>query len=398
MFKRGELGILWPFYLSRFIDASFSLISAYAILYLLDLGFSFFQVSIIFALSPIMSVIFEIPTGAIADIYGRKVSVFLSYLASGIIMLLIPLSSNFYYLAFLFAIWGITQTLSTGAYTAWVIDSLKQKRKSELIDYYYSHDTSLANIGVVVAPLLAALVVTYLNMGYLFTIQGITVLISGCVLLIAKEKFKKNHSHIKELFNQTIKQTKKSIRYGVDHPVIFKILLSSLFLMFVIGASGFLWQPYLKTFNIPLAYFGYVTSIAGFLSIFVPLITHHFSKKFTKVTKYLLILIIAFIISLASIYFISNEYLAMMIVVILYVAIMFIAPIEEPFFQRFVPNRMRATLGSFKSTTSQIGFALSTIIIGLVADLIGPKYSLVSLSFVLLPSLYYYLKIGKLGH
>ena len=72
------------------------------------------------------SLLFEIPTGAIADIYGRKFSVVLAYIFAGIIIILVPLSRNFYYLFFLFLMWGITDTFRTGADEAWVISNLKK--------------------------------------------------------------------------------------------------------------------------------------------------------------------------------------------------------------------------------------------------------------------------------
>ena len=129
--KKEELIILWPFYLSSFLNMA--LISSYAIIYFMNLNFSFFQISILLALSTFVSVLFDIPTGAIADIYGRKFSVVLAYALLGIITILVPLSTNFYYVAVLFFMLGAVGTLRTGADEAWIISNIKNARKSMLM-------------------------------------------------------------------------------------------------------------------------------------------------------------------------------------------------------------------------------------------------------------------------
>jgi len=398
MFKKEEFKILWPFYLAEFIDCSFSLITAYFILYFLDIGLSLFQTSIILSISCFTTVLFEIPTGAIADIYGRKFSVILSYLFAALILVLVPLSSNFYYLFFLFLIWGITDTLRSGADEAWVVSNLESKKKSHLIETYYAKTVSVGNFGLVIAPLIAAFVVSALNMSYLWTFTGVATLIAGLILLLAEEKFVREKIRVKESLNRTIKQAKDSVRYGLKHPIIFKILIASIFLLFVIAASWLLWQPYLKEFNFPLPYFGYLKSFISLLAVAVPMITVRFAKKFSKTSKYLSLLILIFLIILASVYFISTVTLAVAAVVLIYLATDFIQPVEQPFFQKFVPGKMRATLGSFKSTVGVLGVGLATIIIGFLADIIGPKNAFVSLCVFLIPTLIFYLKIGKHKH
>jgi len=155
----------------------------------LDIGLNFTQISIIMAVSALTSVFFEIPTGAIADIFGRRASVFLSYFFLGIIYLLMPLSSNYIYLLVLFLILGMTQTLSTGAYEAWVVSNLKRKKKSKLIANYFAHDLSIMNIGIVIAPLIAAFIAVKINMAFLWYIQGIMTIVSGFYFTNFKRAF-----------------------------------------------------------------------------------------------------------------------------------------------------------------------------------------------------------------
>jgi hypothetical protein len=69
MFRKGELEILWPFYLSVLVYGFFGLVSAYFMVYFLSMGFSIFQISALFAILQFSSIAFDISTGAVADFF-----------------------------------------------------------------------------------------------------------------------------------------------------------------------------------------------------------------------------------------------------------------------------------------------------------------------------------------
>ena len=96
LFSDGELKILWPFYLEYFISSLLYFMPVFMILYLSRLNFSFTQIGILLAIYPLTSLIFEIPTGAIADLYGRKFSVLFGYFIEGICMLGLFFFENYF--------------------------------------------------------------------------------------------------------------------------------------------------------------------------------------------------------------------------------------------------------------------------------------------------------------
>src|SRR3989344_1277986 len=82
-FKQGELKLLWLFYLDALISPMLFFMPAFIIIYFRNLGFSLFQISLLTMMMPLLMLLFEIPTGAIADVYGRKFSVLLGALIQG---------------------------------------------------------------------------------------------------------------------------------------------------------------------------------------------------------------------------------------------------------------------------------------------------------------------------
>jgi MFS family permease len=96
VFKKDELKFLLPFYLYIFINRAFKLISLFSVLYFLEIGLGILQISFIMSINYVAQLIFEIPTGAISDIFGRKFSVLLSFTGISICLILVPFTSNYY--------------------------------------------------------------------------------------------------------------------------------------------------------------------------------------------------------------------------------------------------------------------------------------------------------------
>ena len=85
MFSKLELKLLWPFYLEAFLGTLLFITPPFMVAYLLNLGFTASKIGVLMALAPLAAFIFEIPTGAIADLYGRKISTILGWLLEGIL-------------------------------------------------------------------------------------------------------------------------------------------------------------------------------------------------------------------------------------------------------------------------------------------------------------------------
>ena len=96
-FEKNELKVLWPFYLDSLISPMLFFAPAFFIVYFASLNLTFFQIGILMAVSQIAIVFFEVPTGAVADLYGRKFSVLFGYLLEGLAVLLMFFINTFYF-------------------------------------------------------------------------------------------------------------------------------------------------------------------------------------------------------------------------------------------------------------------------------------------------------------
>ncbi len=133
----------------------------FLILFFLEKNISFLQIGTLYAIREIFINILEIPSGVIADVFGRKKSLIVSFLFY-IISFLIFFTSNSYY-TFIIAIifYAIGDAFRTGTHKAMIFDYLKIKGWNDQRVHYYGHTRSWSQMGSAISALLAALIVFY---------------------------------------------------------------------------------------------------------------------------------------------------------------------------------------------------------------------------------------------
>ncbi len=68
--------------------------------------------------------LFEVPTGVVADTFGRRLSLTIGLFGTGTTWLLVGVVSSPWLIVALWAAWGISHTFTSGAYEAWITDEV----------------------------------------------------------------------------------------------------------------------------------------------------------------------------------------------------------------------------------------------------------------------------------
>jgi DHA3 family tetracycline resistance protein-like MFS transporter len=68
--------------------------------------------------------LFEIPTGVVADMYSRKLSLIIGFIGMGVAWAAVGLVSAPWLIIALWAFWGLSYTFTSGAYEAWITDEV----------------------------------------------------------------------------------------------------------------------------------------------------------------------------------------------------------------------------------------------------------------------------------
>ena len=114
------------FQIHQFLDRfAMGLTVAVVALALMDRGMDLFQISLLFGVYSVTTMMAELPFGGLADTIGRK-PVFLSAVVASLISLgLFLSSSDFYILAVSFAFIGFGRALRSGTLDAWFVEDFK---------------------------------------------------------------------------------------------------------------------------------------------------------------------------------------------------------------------------------------------------------------------------------
>jgi len=120
---------LRPIYLAYFLDGLEFTFSIWLFFYLQQFDYS--QIAILVVIRMVSALFFEVPTGAFADLLGRKKSLFLSYVLYAGAFFATAFAQGFYIFIIIQIVKGLAQSLFSGAYEALTYDTLKSIKKEE---------------------------------------------------------------------------------------------------------------------------------------------------------------------------------------------------------------------------------------------------------------------------
>ncbi|MBI4018763.1 MAG: MFS transporter [Candidatus Aenigmarchaeota archaeon] len=385
-----EFRIMGTFYIINFLEGAAALILPYWVLYFSEIGLSFTQISLLISASFMASLFFEVPTGIIADVYGRKVSVVLSFFLCGFALMAISFTREFGIIAALFFFMQASNTLSTGAWDAWLVDYAKREGGRKLVNTAISKAHAFTLAGTFLGFLVSGLLVTAIGLSMLWVITGLLTMAGGIyALLYGKEYFVRRRVKMSDLLNHAVRQSVKGSKYMASHNVILYLVLGTAFLGFF-TAGEIAWQPFLKDIGMPIAYLGPLFAVASLIGIIFSALSPTFVRLVGSQRNALIISIVMMSILFLIISVVSDYLLAAAIYVALASIGALYYPLREAYFHKFVPSHSRATMGSIKNVVYSIVGIIALFIGGVIADSYGPQAALVACSILILPAIFFY--------
>lgn len=125
-------------------------------LFLLDRGLDLLQLNVVLAVYLITICLFEVPTGAVADLFGRKASFLVSCVVRAAAFGLYYWSDTFAEFLVAEVIDAIGTTLATGAFDAWAVDGVRRDGDERPADRLFARGQMLGQAMSLVGGLGAA--------------------------------------------------------------------------------------------------------------------------------------------------------------------------------------------------------------------------------------------------
>jgi len=354
MVKKLGLNFLRPFYIQNIILSLSKLIVPFYIIYFLDVWLTLWQIALISSFRSIVSLVSEIPTWTIADLYWKKISVILWFILSWITVFCIPFFQSFVWICIIFCINALTETLFSGSDQAWISDVI-EKNDKKLIDSYFSRNRSISNFWFIIAWVLASLVAKYFWYNRLWFVYGTWTIIAGIILCFA-ENWKKWYE---EEWEERLKKNfwlhiKSTFKYIAKNKVICLLFLWIALFYIIDELTGLIWTPYIQELWVDIDNLGFIYWIIWVCWIFVPLL----AEKILKMQKNFMLYVLWVCVWMAILLIVSSISTCAILIIWIFVVYNFIddfiLPIDTTLTNKVAEKTKRSTILSIKSMVENL--------------------------------------------
>lgn len=131
----------------------------FLILFFLEQGLNFFEIGVAMGVGAAVSNLMEIPTGALADLYGRRRCMIASFVIYILSFLILAAGSSYWQLLFAVALVGSADAFRGGIHKAMILDWLRAQGRESERTRIYGYTRSWSKIGSAVSVLIGAALV-----------------------------------------------------------------------------------------------------------------------------------------------------------------------------------------------------------------------------------------------
>jgi MFS family permease len=374
-----------------------SLIWGINTIFLLDAGLSNLEAFAANAFFTAGMVIFEVPTGIVADTVGRRASYLLGTItltASTLLYVLLwHVGAPFWLWAVVSLLLGLGFTFFSGAVEAWLVDALAATGYTGQMEPIFGRGQMVSGAAMLGGSVAGGFIAQQTSLGVPFVLRGAIL----SVMFAVAFKLMHDIGFSPEKGGRPLAEMRKvasaSIEYGWRVPAVKWLMVEALFT----GGVGFYvfyaLQPYLlELYGDPQAYqvAGLVAAIVAGAQILGGLAAPSIRRLFHRRTSALIAAAGLSVITLVLIGSVESFWAVIgptAVWGLLFAAAM---PIRQAYLNGLIPSRQRATILSFDSLMSSSGGVWTQPLLGRAADVWGyaPSY-LVSagISAVALPFL-----------
>jgi MFS family permease len=355
-----------------------SLIWGINTIFLLDAGLTNLEAFAANAFFTAGMLLFEVPTGIVADTVGRRASYLLGTLtlmASTLLYVLLwEIAAPFWAWAVVSALLGLGFTFFSGAVEAWLVDALAASGYTGSLESVFGRGQMVSGAAMLTGSVAGGYIAQQTTLGVPFVLRGVIL----AVMFAVAYRVMHDIGFTPEKGGRPLAEMRKiasaSIEYGWRVPAVKWLMVQALFTGGV-GIYGFYaLQPYLlELYGDPEAYqiAGLVAAIVAGAQILGGLSAPRIRRLFHRRTSALLATAALNVVALALIG--VAESFAVVIALTALWGMVFAAttPIHQAYINDLIPSRQRATILSFDSSMSSAGGVWAQPALGRVADVGG---------------------------
>lgn len=379
----------------------------FLILFFLEKGFSFLQIGILYSILEITRNIFEIPSGFLSDILGRRKTLASSFGVYIVSFVVFYYSEEYVFLALSMILFALGDAFRTGTHKAMIFAYLTHKGWKDQKVHYYGNTRSWSQMGSAISSLVAGAIVFYQgNYRSIFLIAIIPYVID-MVNVATYPKVLEGNSLSSKNRKKIAKKVWQTVRESFTNTSILKSLANtSSYSGFYKAVKDYL-QPFIKTMVLAtpllLAYsdkqraaifIGIIYFVLYFVTSMVSRRSGKFKDRFSTFYKPLnFTLVIGFAIGILG--GIAFGYELYALAILFFIGIFLMENLRKPIGMAYLANKLddkaMATALSVESQIKSLFAAFIAPLLGYLSDCFGIGIGLSIIAGLLLMSSWFYL-------
>lgn len=358
----------------------FTLVMPIIVLFYEKHGLGLQDVFILKSVYSVAAVALEIPSGYLADVWGRRKCLICGCVLFFCGYLCYSFTSTFQ--AFLVAevVLGIGQTLVNGADSALLYDTTLQYKKEELYLRYEGRLTMIGNFAEALAGICGGLLAAY-SLRLPFYAQAV-VAFSGIPAAFLLQEFT-----IKSKIQSPLTEIVRIIKYSLitNRKLCYNIMFSGIIGAATLTMAWFV-QPVLMHLQTPTSYYGIIWTVlnltVGIAALYSDRMEQYFGMH--RMNVLILVIIVGGYVALAY----NLSYIGLAILFVFYVFRGFATPILKGYINQMTFSEMRATVLSIRNFVIRLMFAAIAPFIGWLNDIYSLQTALLaSAGIIALPGI-----------
>lgn len=347
-------------------------------LFLLDAGLTNTEAFAANAFFTLGQVLFEVPTGVVADTWGRRVSFLLGSLTLLLSTLLYlymwQTSADFWQWAIASALIGLGFSFFSGAVEAWLVDALDFTGFKGSLEGVFAQGQIITGVAMLSGSVAGGYIAQATNLGVPYILRSALLGLTFLVAFVTMRDLGFKPRKSKRLVPEIKLILKGSIDHGLRNRPVRWLMLAAPFTTGVSFYAFYAMQPYLlELYGDPSAYgiAGLAAAILACAQITGGLLVPSIRKRFQKRTSVLILGGIISVFALAIIGLSSSFWLAIAMLVAWAIVFSATSPVRQAFINSLIPSKQRATVLSFDTLMGYSGAVPIQPALGRVADING---------------------------
>lgn len=368
-------------------------------LFLLDAGLSITEAFAANAFFTAGQVLFEVPTGVVADTMGRRLSYLLgaaTLSASTFAYLMLWWARGpFWGWAFVSVLLGLGFTFFSGATEAWLVDGLKATRYRGTLEAAFARGQVATGIAMLGGTVIGGIMAQLTNLGvpYIMRVVALAGTFGVAYVFMRDVGFKPKRGATP--VSEVRSVVSASLTHGLRKPAVRWMMLSAPFTTGVLFYGFYAMQPYLlelygKSGSYAIA--GLAAAIVAGAQIAGGLLVMRISSLFKRRTSLLLTTVFGGAGALAVVGLAVNFWVAVAMLVVWGMVFAVNQPVRQAYLNGLIPSEQRATVLSSDNLISSTGGVVFQPALGKVADawsyaasyVVSAAVQLFALPFILL--------------